>query len=110
METKTKDLGMETHPGEGVMKEETFSHSRKPSHRHVYGEFWNLRGQHNQEKEKTLQNVQLTATTSRDREVAQSLLSITSEWGLGREARTASPFLRVRTRLECPENNLRELM
>ena len=71
METKTKDLGMETHPGEGVMKEETFSHSRKPSHRHVYGEFWNLRGQHNQEKEKTLQNVQLTATTSRDREEAQ---------------------------------------
>jgi len=52
METKTKDLGMETHPGEGVMKEEKFSHSRKPSHRHVYGEFWNLRGQHNQEKEK----------------------------------------------------------
>ena len=52
----------------------------------------------------------LTPTTSRDREVAQTLLSITSELGLGREARTASPFLRVRTRLECPENNLRELM
>ena len=52
----------------------------------------------------------LTPTTSRDREVAQTLLSITSESGLGREAQTASPFLRVRTRLECPENNLRELM
>jgi hypothetical protein len=56
------------------------------------------------------QSMHLTPTTSRDREVAQTLLSITSEWGLGREARTASPFLRVRTRLECPENNLRELM
>ena len=56
------------------------------------------------------ESMHLTTTTSRDREVAQSLLSITSEWGLGREARTASPFLRVRTRLECPENNLRELM
>ena len=40
---ETKDLGMETLPGEGVMKEK-FPHSRKPSHRHVCGEFWNLRG------------------------------------------------------------------
>ena len=35
------------HPGEGVMKEEKFPHSRKHSHRHVSGELWNLRGQHN---------------------------------------------------------------
>ena len=40
---------METHPGEGVVKEK-FSHSRKPSHRQVYREFWNLRGQHNREE------------------------------------------------------------
>ena len=37
-ETET-DLGMETQPGEGVMKEEKFPNSRKPSHRHVCEEF-----------------------------------------------------------------------
>ena len=43
---------METCPGEGVVKEEKFSHSRKPSHRWICGEFWNLRRQHNLEKKK----------------------------------------------------------
>ena len=43
---------METHPGEGVMKEEKFPYSRKLSHRCVCGEFRNLRGQHKQEKKK----------------------------------------------------------
>ena len=38
---------METHPGEGVLKEEKFPHSRKPSHWWVCVEFWNLRRQHN---------------------------------------------------------------
>ena len=28
------------------MKEEKFPHNRKPSHRRVCGEFWNLRRQH----------------------------------------------------------------
>ena len=37
---------------EGVVKEK-FWHSRKPSHRWVCGEFWNLRRQHNWEKRKT---------------------------------------------------------
>ena len=41
-----KELGMETCPGEGVLKEEKFPHSRKPSHRRVCGDFWNLRRQH----------------------------------------------------------------
>ena len=51
---KKKELGMETHSGEGVMKEEKFPNSRKPSHWQVCGEFWNLRGQHNgQGKTKT---------------------------------------------------------
>ena len=40
-------------------------------------------------------------------EAAQSLASTTSKRGLGREARAAS--LRVRTRPERPEGNLREL-
>ena len=41
------------------------------------------------------------------REVAQTLASTTSNWGLNREAWAA--LLRVRTRPECPEGNLREL-
>ena len=49
---ETKNLGMETCPGEGVVKEEKFPHSRKPSHRWICEEYWNLRGQHNWEKKK----------------------------------------------------------
>ena len=41
------------------------------------------------------------------REVAQRLASTTSKWGLNREAQAA--LLRVRTRHECPEGNLKEL-
>ena len=43
---------METYPGEGIVKKEKFANTRKPSHWWVYGKFWNLRGQHNQEEEK----------------------------------------------------------
>ena len=35
---------MEIHPGKGVIKEEKFPNTRKPSHLPVCGEFWNLRG------------------------------------------------------------------
>ena len=34
----------------GVMKEEKFPNTRKPSHRQVCSDFWNLRGQHNWEE------------------------------------------------------------
>ena len=44
MKTETKDLGMETRPGEGVVNKETFPHNRKPSHRCVCGELWNITG------------------------------------------------------------------
>ena len=47
----------------------------------------------------------LKATPSR--EAVQILAIATSKWGLDREARAA--LLRVRTRPECPEGNLREL-
>ena len=103
---------MKTYPRERVVKEEKFSNTRKPSHWQVCGEFWNLRGQHNQEKkkEKNPQITCLTATTSG--EVAQMLKSASSEpasseWGLNREAQAA--LLRVRTQPECPEDNLRKL-
>ena len=91
------------------MKEEKFPNNRKPSHRWVCGEFWNLRGQHNQEKGggKSPQNTCLTATASK--EVAQMLTSASGEQGQGREAQAASSVLRVRTGPECPEDNVREL-
>ena len=44
---------------------------------------------------------------SPSREAAQTPASATSKRVLGREARTA--LLRVRTKPECPEANLREL-
>ena len=56
---------------------------------------------------KNPQNMHLTTTASR--EVAQTLGSTTSEWGLGREAQAAELVPRVRTGPECPEDNLREL-
>ena len=46
----------------------------------------------------------LTTTPS---ELAQTLTSPTSKWGLNREVR--AELLRVRTRPECPEESLREL-
>jgi len=42
---------METSPGEGVANEK-FPNTSKPSYQWVCREFWNLRGQHNQEGEK----------------------------------------------------------
>ena len=78
---------METHPREGVMKEEKFPNTKKPSHWQICGEFWTLRGQHNQEGKKNPQNTCLTSTPSR--EVAQMLTSASSEQGLNREARAA---------------------
>ena len=54
-------------PGEGMVKEEKFPHSRKPSHRQVCGEFWNLRRQRNWEKKKKRkpQNTSLTTTAEK---------------------------------------------
>ena len=49
---ETKELGTEACPRQGVVKEEKFPDTRKPSHRWVCGEFWNLRGQHNREEKR----------------------------------------------------------
>ena len=86
---------METRPREGVVKEEKFPNTRKPSHQQVCGEFWNLRRQRNQEENINKKNSQIThlmATPSR--EVAQML---------------QAALHKIRTRPECPEGNLREL-
>ena len=77
---------METHAGEGVGKEKS-PHSRKPSHRHVCGEFWNLRGQHNWGEKKFIAYVP-NRTASGE---AQRLASTTSEWELGREGCIIDP-------------------
>ena len=95
-------LNTEICPREGVVKEEKFPHTRKPSHWQVYGEFWNLGGQHHGE-EKVNKAHSLTTTPSG--EVAWTLASATSKWGLNRESWAA--LLRVRTEPECPEGNLR---
>ena len=59
---------METHHGKGFVKEQKFPNSKKPSHRWVCGEFWNLRGQQNLEGKTTItttiQNTRLNATPS----------------------------------------------
>ena len=104
---------METHSREGVVKEEKFPNTRKPSHQGVCGEFWNLRGEHNWEGKTHTHThththteiMHLTLTPSG--EVAQMLTSAASKWGLDREARAA--LLMVRTGPECPEGNLRQL-
>ena len=68
---------MKTCPVEAVVKEDKFPNSRKPSHRQVCGEFWNLRGQHNWEGKK--KNPQIThLTTTASGEVAQKLVSTSS--------------------------------
>ena len=99
---------METHPGKGNMKEK-FPNSRKPSHRRVCGELGISEGNitRRKKKKKSPQNTCLIATASR--EVAQGLMSPTSEQGLGGEAGVASSVLRVRPGPDFPENNPREL-
>ena len=52
IQKERQELGMKPCPGEGMVKEEKFPHSKKPSHSQVCEEFWGLRGQHNQEEKK----------------------------------------------------------
>jgi len=73
------------------VEKEKFPHNRKPSHRCVSGELWNLRGHHNQKGKIKTQNMCLTTNTSG--EVAQMLACATTELGLGREAGLHPRFL-----------------
>ena len=108
MKTETRDLGTESHPVEGVLKEEKFPQHRKPSYKCDTGELWNLRGQENRKHTHTCththththtQNTCLTTTTSG--KAAQTLPSISNDSGLGREVCAASLFFRVRTGLNA---------
>ena len=48
----------------------------------------------------------MSNSNSPSREAVQTPAPATSKWGLGREVRAA--LLRVKTRPECPEGNLRD--
>ena len=93
---------METHPREGIMKKEKFANTRKPSHWPVGGSFGISEG-----------NI-----TGRKKKTQNTCLNRNSQWRSSPDARHqqagaelggAGYMLRVRTRPECPEGNLREL-
>ena len=76
------------------MKEEKLPNTRNPSYWWVSGEFWNLRGQHNWEETHTHTHThthtQITCLTAiPSREVAQTLMSTSSEQELNRETQAA---------------------
>ena len=99
------------------MKEEKFPNLRKPSHWQVCREFWNLRGQQTWEvKKKTKQKKKKTK-----KNLIEYALNCNSQWRSstdahvhcqrwGAEQEGVGCMLRVRTRPEYPEDNLRELM
>ena len=66
---------MESHPGKGVMKEEKFPNTRKPSHQRVCGEFWNLKGQHNREGKKKKKQCRPSEATGGERQHPSTLSS-----------------------------------
>ena len=93
-------------PREGVITEEKFPNSRKPSHQWVYGEFWNLRAQHNWEA-KTKQNTEyMSKHNSQGRSSPNSgvchQLAGAGQGGVG-------CMLRVRTGSQWPGGNMKEL-
>ena len=102
---------METRPGEGVVKEEKFPNSRKPSHRRVCGSFGISEGN---------KTGRQTHTHTHTHTHTKYVPNCNCQWrsspgarirhqGLDKEARAASLVLRVRTGPECPKDNLREL-
>ena len=69
-------------PSREEFVKEKFPNTRKPSHQQVCGEFWNLRGQHNQEgkKKKTTHRIRALTTTPSG-EIAQTIASAPSKQG-----------------------------
>ena len=95
---------MATRPGEGVAKEEKFLHNRKLSQACLWGSFGisegNITGR---EKKQNPQNMCLTVTSSSDACSRQQRVGV-EQGGMG------CIILRVKTRLECPEDNLKGLI
>ena len=96
---------METHPSEGVVKEEKFPNTRKPSHWRVCGEFWNLGRQHKWEGKKEPTDY----TPNCNSQQRSSPEAPVHHQQAGAEQGGMGCMLRVRTGPECPEDNLREL-
>ena len=103
---------------EGVVKKK-FPNTMKLSHLRVCGEFWNLRGQHN--REENTHTPTPTHTPTHTHTHTEYTPHCNSQWrispdtcvcyqGAGVEQGGTGCMLRVRTRPECPEDNLRELM
>ena len=91
---------METCPREGVVKEEKFPNTRKPSYQRVCEEFWNLRGDYNWlGGTHRIHNSQWRSSPD----------ACICHQQAGAEQGGMSCMLRVRTRPECPKDNLREL-
>ena len=99
---------METHPVEGVVKEEKFPNIRKPFHQQVYGEFWNLRGQHNREEKNKKINPTAYVPNSNSQQRSSPEARIHHQQ-VGVEQGGTGCMLRVRTGPECPEDNLKGL-
>ena len=95
---------METHPGEGVMKEEKFPKSRKPLTGGLVGSFGI--SEHNitrREKKST----EYAPNPNFQQRSSLDTCNHHQQAGAGQEG--SGCMLRVRTRPECPKDNLREL-
>ena len=111
MKRETKNFRTEIHPGQGVVKEEMFSHNRKPSHRQVNREFLNLRGKHNPKKKKKNHDKICTKwQLQAEKRLTHSCLPTGSKWRLDAEVQAMWSVLRVRTGVGCHEDTLRGLM
>ena len=89
---------------------EKIPNSRNTSHRHVCGEFWNLRGQHKQEEKKKKKTAEYAPNHNYKQRISPDALVHHECMGLSREVWAASLVFRLRTGLEYPENKLKELM
>ena len=85
---------------------EKFPNTRKLSHSTVCGQFLNLRWQHNQE-EKKKNNTEYTPNCNCQERSSPEACLCHQRIGAGQGG--VGCILRLRTRPECPEDNLREL-
>ena len=88
---------------------EKFPNTKKPSHRHVCGEFWNLpTGEGNiTEREKKKNPTNYTPNCNSQRRNSPD--ACIRHQRAGAEQGGAGCMLSVRTGPECPEDNLREM-